>query len=239
MPLDVEVLLDPATIERFVTVGLADNPSRATYRSVLRRIGPVVTTKAGWEPRPKPMGRRQVAAPYSKEELAGLWLDASSQATPARCRAGAALMALGCGAGLDGRWVARIRAEDVVESGWGVLVRVGEPSPRVVPVLAAWERQVLELVETAGDEFLVGGRSVAKNRAGALASTLVVGHGRPRFSASRMRSTWLVTHLETGTRLPELARAAGLAGATVLSDLLGFVAPLDDETAARVLRGRG
>jgi hypothetical protein len=73
---------------------------------------------------------------------------------------------------------------------------------------------------------------------GALASTLTVGHERPKFSASRMRSTWLVTHLAMGTRLPELARAAGLAGVTVLSDLLRFVPPLAAADAVVALRGK-
>jgi hypothetical protein len=40
LPLDVEVVLDPDTVERFIAVGLADDRSRPTYRSVLRRVGP-------------------------------------------------------------------------------------------------------------------------------------------------------------------------------------------------------
>jgi hypothetical protein len=83
----------------------------------------------------------------------------------------------------------------------------------------------------------VGGRSISKNRAGALAASLVVGNGHPRFSASRLRSTWLVTHLARGTRLSELARAAGMQGVTVLSDLLEFVPAVDDEQAVAMLRG--
>lgn len=34
LPLDLEIVLDPATVERFITVGLAGDPSRATYRAV-------------------------------------------------------------------------------------------------------------------------------------------------------------------------------------------------------------
>ena len=51
LPLDVEVVLDPDTVERFVAVGLADDRSRATYRAVLRRIGPKLTKTAPWEAR--------------------------------------------------------------------------------------------------------------------------------------------------------------------------------------------
>jgi hypothetical protein len=147
------------------------------------------------------------------------------------------LLALGAGAGLDGRWVARVSAQDVFTSPKALLVRVGEPGTRAVPVLAGWEAEVLELKATAGDQYLVGGYSRARNRAGALAASLVVPNGCPKFSASRLRSTWLVAHLVMGTRLPELAGAAGLQGVTVLSDLLPYVPALDQDEAAALLRG--
>jgi hypothetical protein len=178
-----------------------------------------------------------VALPYNADEIDWLRVDAEAQPTASRGRAARALLALGLGAGLDGRWVAKVKAEDVLKVGRVVMVRVGDPSARVVPVLAALEAEVLELAAAAGEEFLVGGHSTARNRAGSLAASIVVAHGHPRFSASRLRSTWLVAHLTMGTRLPELARAAGLQGVTVLSDLLSFVPTLDDEAAARALRG--
>ncbi len=40
-----------------------------------------------------------------------------------------------------------------------------------------------------------------------------------------------------GTRLSELAVAAGLRGVTVLSDLLADVPPMDERDAIRMLRG--
>jgi hypothetical protein len=70
-----------------------------------------------------------------------------------------------------------------------------------------------------------------------LSASLLVANGHPRFSASRLRSTWLTVHLAMGTRFPELARAAGLQGVTVLSDLLPFVPALDEAGARAILRG--
>jgi hypothetical protein len=134
--------------------------------------------------------------------------------------------------------VAKVAAADIIDRAGTVLVRVGEPAPRVVPVLPAWQDEVIDLAETAGGEFLVGGTSIAPNRVGALAASIIVAHGHPKLSASRLRSTWLVTHLGMGTRLPELARAAGLQGITVLSDLLPFVPAIDEATAVEMLRGR-
>ena len=125
LPLDVEVVLDPDTVERFVAVGLADDRSRATYRAVLRRVGPLLTTKAPWESRQRGVARRQVAVPYTKQEIVWLRADAVTQPTAGRVRAARALLALGAGAGLDGRWVSCVAAEDVTSDGEIVLVRVG------------------------------------------------------------------------------------------------------------------
>jgi hypothetical protein len=237
LPLDAEVVLDPDTVERFIASAVGPARSLATYRSVLRRLGPRLTLRAPWLPSAQALCRRQVAPPYTPAELRKLRAHAGAQPTQSRVLAARALLALGAGAGLDGRWVTRVGAQDVFTARGGVLVRVSEPTTRAVPVLAEWEDEVLALKATAGDEYLVGGYSTARNRAGSLAASLVVPSGCPKFSASRLRSTWLVTHLAMGTRLPELARAAGLRGVTVLSDLLEFVPALKDEEAQAVLRG--
>jgi hypothetical protein len=237
LPLDAEVVLDPDTVERFIAVGIADDRSRATYRSTLRRVGPLLTKLAPWEARPAAVARRQLAVPYRLDEIQDLRADAWAQPTERKKRAARALLALGGGAGLDGRWVARVAATDVLVRGRLVAVRVGAPAERTVPVLAEWQDEIVDRAGTAGGEFLVGGHSTARNRAGALAASLIVGNGHPRFSASRLRSTWLVNHLALGSRLPELARAAGLEGVTVLSDLVAFVPALDDDAAAEMLRG--
>jgi hypothetical protein len=238
LPLDVEVVLDPDAVERFITSGVSEGRSRATYRSELRRVGPLLTQRAPWEPRTRAVARRQVAPPYAACELRQLCSHVAAQPTPGRLRAAKALLALGAGAGLDGRWLARVRAQDVFATPRAVLVRVTEPAARAVPVLAEWEQELLELRATAGDQYLVGGYSTARNRAGSLAASLVVPTGCPKFSASRLRSTWLVAHLAIGTRLPELAQAAGLQGVTVLSDLLQYVPALHHDEAASLLRGR-
>jgi antitoxin (DNA-binding transcriptional repressor) of toxin-antitoxin stability system len=129
-----------------------------------------------------------------------------------------------------------VAGEDVIRRDGVVILRVGEPAARVVPVLARWSRS-LGLTASSGNEFLVGGESLAINRAGDLARKFVVGHRHPKLSTPRLRSTWLVHHLTIGPRLPELARAAGMVGVTLISDLLPDVAPLPDGQEAVTLRG--
>ena len=179
LPLDVEVVLDPDTVERFVAVGLEDDRSRATYRAVLRRVGPRLTRLAPWEAKAATVARRQVARPYTVDEVCGLREDALAQPTAGGVRAARALLALGAGAGLDGRWVARVTARDIT-TGDAVMVRVGEAGGRVVPVLAEWESEVIDLATSAGDGFLVGGHSPPATGRGPLAASIVVAHGHPK-----------------------------------------------------------
>jgi len=239
LPLDREVILDPDTVERFIELGLAGDRSRATYRAVLRGVAPLLTTRAPWEPRPRAVARRQVAPPYTADEVQLLRSDALDQPTAPRRRAARALLALGLGTGLDGRWATKVAACVVSASASSVVVRVGEPAARGVVALAVWEDELVDLAATAGDEFLVGGHSTSTRRTGHLTDALVVPTGHPRLTPARLRSTWLVTHLRAGTRLPELCRAAGLQGVTVVSDLLEAVEPMTESAITAMLRGKG
>jgi hypothetical protein len=180
-----------------------------------------------------------VAPAYTATELRLLYADANDQRTSATRRAARALIALGAGAGLDGRWATQVGAEDVVVDGDLVLVQVGAPVERTVPILAHWEAEMAELATTAGDEFLVGGYSMSRNRASSLIARLEVPPGHPRISLPRLRSTWLLWHVTAGTRLPELAIAAGLQGVAMLSDLLRSVSPMPERDAQLMLRGAG
>lgn len=239
IPLDAERVLDPDTVERFYSEGLKGFPSRGTYRTVLRHLGRSLTKQAPWLPPPEPMRRRTVAPPYTWSELLTLEEDADRQSTEKRRRAARALIALGAGAGLDGRWVTKVRGVDVQAHRPAVLVRVGEPRPRLVPVLCRFEERVLELSAEAGEGLLIGGTSTHRNRTSRLVRTLEVGHGHPILSVPRLRSTWIVEHLRRGTRLPELLAAAGTSQIERFDELLERVDPLDNESAWRVLRGSG
>jgi hypothetical protein len=234
--LDVETVLDPDTVERFCSTGLDKTPSRASYRATLRALGRALTKDAPWEPKPEPMPPRPVAPPYTETELAILWEDANRQSTPARRRASRALIALGAGAGLDGRWARKVCGTDVVRKGWIVCVRVGAPSPRSIPVLAEWEDEICKLAEEAGEQYLVGGSTTHRNRTNDIASRFEDGHNHPKLASSRLRSTWIVTHLSMGTRLPELLYAAGTKRIETFDALLRYVPALDESAAARMLR---
>jgi hypothetical protein len=237
LPLDRELIFDPDTIERFVEVGLAEDRSRATYRAVLRRVGPRLTRKAPWEPRSQAIPRRSLVMPYTQAEIELLRDDAKEQPTANRRRAARAFLALGLGAGLDGRWASRVVSNDIRRQGSAVVVEVGEPVPRTVVVRAEWEDEMLALAASAGDAFVVGGKSKSPNRTSHLTNALVVPTDHPRLLPARLRSTWLLAHLVAGTRLPELCQAAGIKGPGALQDLIELVPPIPGLEAAAMLRG--
>jgi hypothetical protein len=237
IPLDIEVVLDPDTVERFCSNGLKKTASRPSYRSTLRMLGRRLTTQAPWEPRPEPMPARNVAPPYSDEEIDVLLQDAYRQSTPARSRAVRALIVLGAGAGLDGRWARKVRGTDVIRVGWIVAIRVGAPSPRTVAVLAQYEDEILRLAEEAGGEYLVGGTTTHRNRTNEISARFEDGHNHPKLASARLRSTWIVMHLTMGTRLPELLAAAGTKRIETFDALLRYVPAMHAELAARMLRG--
>jgi hypothetical protein len=185
------------------------------------------------------MPARKVSPPYSKAEMKALRADAARQSTPRRRRAVTALILLGAGAGLDGRWARKVRGTDVARVHGVVVVRVGEPRARGVPVLKEFEEELLRLARDAGDEYVVGGHTTHRNRTNEIAARFEDGHDHPKLEPKRLRSTWIVTHLTIGTRLPELLEAAGTSRIESLDTLLEFVPAMSVAAASQMLRGSG
>jgi hypothetical protein len=238
LQIDPEVLLHPDNVELFCTSALTEG-SQNTARSILRRIGPLLTRRAPWHRAPERLTHRTIAPPYSPSEIEALRTDASRQSTPSRERVARSALALGAGVGLDGRWSMKVRGTDVVLEGDVLIVNVCSPAPRIVPVLAEFEDELLELASLAGDDFLVGGEAKSKNKASRALARFESGPGRPRLNGSRARSTWLLRHLILGTRLPELAQAAGFANVSSLDELLPYVPAMSERDRYRMLRGLG
>jgi hypothetical protein len=239
IPLDIEQVLDPDTVERFCSKGLKKTASRGSYRATLRKLGRQLTRTAPWEPRPEPMPARKVSPPYQPAEMKALWRDITRQSTPRRRHATKALYLLGAGAGLDGRWARKVRGTNVRKIDGVVFVRVGAPRPRDVPVLKGYEEELLALATEAGDEYLVGGNTTHRNRTNEIVARFEDGHAHLRLDPKRLRSTWIVTHLTMGTRQPELLEAAGTFRIETFDTLLAYVPPMDRAAAAKMLRGSG
>jgi hypothetical protein len=232
--------LDPRTINQFHSAALAARKrdarhapaakrqalqvkaeqTMATWRSCLRRIGEVVNPTAAWEPAPV-RHYRHIKPPYTPAEIAGFEAQAARM-TPDRARCAEAFLVLGLGAGLDGRWAAKVRVGDVTAlpgGGYGIVL-----PDRLVPVLATYEHRLGALVSgREPEEFLIGGNARNHDAANDAVRRLGFASNGTKFDLARLRSTWLVHHLARGTRLPELMEAAGLTTLTVIGDLAEFV----------------
>lgn len=239
--LDINTALDPYTLNQFgAAAKKSDAESVGTYRSHLRFVGERLNPTGAWE-RPIPVSRRSVATPYTPAELAQLSTQIRKN-TPSRRRGGEALMALGLGAGLDGRWAAKVRETEVIRTTDGLAIRLPD---RVVPVLDTYCEALEALLEqTPAGGLVVGGTAQGKNAASAIAARLDLGPTCPALNAGRLRATWIVDHLTRGTRLDVLAAAAGIHGAGSFTDLMEFIPPLNEDAdeaqrlAATMLRGR-
>ena len=237
IPLDIERVLDPDTVERFITEGATYLPSRITYRSALRRLGRELTKTAPWAPRPEAITHGKTAPPYTAEELAQVWDDACHQSNSGRIRVATGMVALGAGAGFDGGAVRRARGTDVTSTNDGVIIHARSRVPRDVVVLRVWEGTVLDLAAQAGDGTVLGVSATSTDVIYDWTNRFDIGHAHPKLSIPRLRSTWIVTHLVLGTRLPELMAAAGTRSVATFDRLLRYVAAMDERETRRMLRG--
>jgi len=241
VPLVLEALLDADVVERYIAVGMtgARDSTRATRRAILRRIARHCASPP--QDLPLPLAYRRVRPPYSPEEVEGLLALASGQPTPSRRRTLRAILHLGLGCGIDSRDLAWVRGQDIEQLPDGaVSVTVsGGTRPRAVVALHAHEGTLLELTRFTSSGLLIGGsvrgrRNVTR---GPL-ERVVGGEDLPRLETARLRSTWLLAHMQARTPLPALMTAAGLTTVRPLEDLLHHC-PVDADAARRALRTAG
>jgi integrase len=238
LPLRTEVVFSSHAIDRFAAEGLAQytKAGRGTMRSRLRQMAQILLPPEKAISRERPMGPSDPTAPYSRAELIELRSWANSQRSPARRMDARALLALGIGAGLAGREIIAMRTGDLTPgSDGGVIVRVGGRSPRAVPVLADWEDELLAVMEQRdGWAFRSGHEDDNPNL---ITDFVSRSRGKIALQARRMHSTWVVHHLDAGTPLVPLMRAAGVQSAEAFDRYLKFVQQPDEAWMESSLRG--
>jgi hypothetical protein len=236
IPLEIDRILDPDTVARYIDQGYRGSPSaKATVRSQLRRLGRALATGAPWEPPPDAYTRTTAPAPYSAAELALVERDSRRQGTESLCHAARVVVVLGAGVGLDGRWNTKIDVADVRRHRGLVEVRVPAPSPRLVVVRHRYADEILQLAASAGRGPLVGRVTNHKNAASRIANEVVIDQGRLPLVPGRLRSSWLVALMELPTQNRVLLEAAGLKGLGPLEDLQPYVRRVPDALARRQL----
>ena len=141
-------------IEAFCVAGLAGRApaTRGTYRSALYRLAEAAHGPPGQRPTPFPGA--PAPAPYSPAERAELAALAVAQRHPPKRASALAVVVFGIGAGLRPGELVALRGSDATRHGRRVLVRVGGPAARVVPVAADYAGRAWELARRAGSGFV-------------------------------------------------------------------------------------
>jgi integrase len=228
------VLLHPSTAERFTRCapGLSD-AARRTLRTNLRFIGRRVVPHL--YPADLPLPRDRAKEPYSAAEVAGFLALAGAQPTAERRARAAGLVCLGAGAGLIRGDLRAVRGADVARRSGGVVVEVGGPRARTVPVLSRYHGPLLAAARAAGDGPVCGGRDPGRrNLTNRLVASLDGGGGLPRLDTSRLRATWLADCGEL-LGLATFMRAAGISCSQRLGDLVAGLEPAGEAEAVRLL----
>ena len=193
--------------------------TRGRRRSLLLRVGEALGT-IPVPPALPPLAAATPSAPYTPNEVDEVvrWaLSQSERDGPSAL----ALVALGLGAGLPTRDVAKVRARDVRADGEAIYL-----DDRVVPVLDDWVDDLGTLARKAStreEPLFRPGVAWSKNVVTVFVSRSLGSGMRP--STQRMRATWLVHHLGSGTPMQDLLSAAGLQSMDALVRYERFLPP--------------
>ncbi|MFI5868272.1 hypothetical protein [Streptomyces sp. NPDC051546] len=212
-----------------------------TYRTWLLRVRDVLAWSERGEAAPARLhAESNPHQPYSAAELAGLRHWAAHLPRQQKTDA-LALLGLGAGLGLTPKELAASRGVDLRRP------RRGGPLmhtavDRLVPLVAraAWDTVLGELADQAGRGYLFRPRRTteySKNLIGSWSLNHRPPDGLPVLSAGRARVTWIVELMRAHIDHHLIAQAAGLASAASLARWQHLVPPVDDATAARLLRG--
>lgn len=214
--------------------------SGRTGRGLLRVRDALAWSERGEAPPVRMHAEASPYQPYTAAELAGLRHWATHLSRQQRTDA-LALLGLGAGLGLKPKEVAASRGTDLRRpSTDGPLLHKGVE--RLVPLVAraAWDPVLGELAESAGGGYLFRpGRTVeyAKNLIGSWSLIHRPPRDLPAVSVGRLRATWIVELMRAHIDHHLIAQAAGLASAASLARWQHLVPPVDEVTAARLLRG--
>ncbi|MEX6430103.1 hypothetical protein [Ferrimicrobium acidiphilum] len=240
--LDRETLFRPDVIEEFIdhACPTLTSSSRGTYRSRLLRARQTLLDAegAGVHFDPTPLSPADPMRLYSLQELSALHTWASGQHTVTRRRDAATLLALGAGAGLASEDIVRLKTDDITIDGLGVLLKVTGRRARLVPVLETWEQPIIDAVMAIGPGLPVFGAQRTSFNNNAVSNLVARSSGvgiKP--SLQRLRVTWILHHLNVGTPVPHLMKAAGIETLDAFDRYLRFLPEPDANEFRTALRG--
>ena len=206
-----DVVFHPDTIDRWVTDSSGFSAStRACYRSVVRKFAAKVVGPPLYPPSPV-MNLSPPLAPYTAAELAVIVSWARGLPTERMRQRVGVIIALALGAGLHAGEIEAATAACVHPMfPTGFEIRVRGNRARRVPLVSRWDATLHDAVfRSRGGSLLFPNQAKVRERAiNGLFSGLPTSPS-PKLSVPRLRTTWIVQHLDAGVPLNLLAEVAG------------------------------
>ncbi|WP_123955388.1 site-specific integrase [Frondihabitans sp. 762G35] len=236
LPLDAPAIFTREVIAYYAQVGCGSltAAARGNRRSLLLRVSEVIVrTGPGRLP---PLPPSDPSEPYDRKQLVSVVSWARGQSTQDRRANAHLLVALGLGAGLSAQEIIELRTSDVRRDGRDIDVFIRQGRERMVPMLREFADIVPDLNPATPDAFAFRpGRRLAYVNAisNFVARSRTLGL-HPQ--SQRMRATWIVRHLDAGTPLRVLTKAAGLESLDALARFERFITDIPADTAIRALR---
>jgi len=239
-PAKMHVVFHPVMIRRYVSrddVAWGDK-IRRDYRSLLLRIAEVVVPDAGAIPF-ESLNTETPTLPYTDRELGCLESWARGQSSAQRRRDAGLILGFAAGAGLDPWEIQHLRDDDVVVGRSGVRVSVVGSVPRDVTVMLRWEDLVRDSLTGRSGRKWVFGPATRTSTFNAITPFIrrTDRGSEPTPVPTRMRQTWLVTHLAARTPANLIMAASGLTKPEHLATSLAHIPALHNpDERRRVIR---
>jgi len=237
-PLEVDILFRREIIGNFVATGTKDlrPATRGNLRAQLFRMSEVLVLQHRSRSL-TPYAPSDPSRPYTSQEVAILRVWANTESTAERSANANVLLALGLGAGLSSAEIGNMRAADLRIDVDGVIATVRGERAREVPVLPSFESALRDRVSVLLPEQFVFRPDHIEYYPNLISNFVARSRVEgPIPQAKRMRTTWIVHHLDRGTPLRALMRAAGIESLTAFSRYASFLAEVDDTTYLALVR---
>ena len=231
--LTVEAVFSAEMVDEWAKAELAAGTSKAsvaTHRSHLRNLLPITPTTSAT------IGRRDVSAPYTRDEDLAVARAAAGQRTVVYRADACLLYGLARGAGLGSQQIKAARTDDVaVHDDGSIEVRCGNHNSWVLDEYCDIVRTGLELRDRDG--YLFAKRDGSQRNIGEYIDRFTFPDATPRLNVARCRSTWIVDHLQRGTPIDVIAAALGVTSLDRIRALLAYVEARPADVVAQLLRG--
>ena len=209
-----------ANVDRFVSTHLVNES--ATGRRNDARLRLVAAGALSESPVPPLLaGLAPVAQPYTPAECAQLASWGAGLRQEWRRRNASFILSFGLGAGLESSETRYVKGADIEDVDGLMVINVRGDNERAVPVRRFEAEEIRSALKTFQvDGFVLTDHARAtKNLMDTMQGGQVKGAPNPR----RLRSTWIVAHLNAQSPLPEFLAAAGLVTTASLTRYLPYV----------------